>query len=379
MELNNAGPAVPVGGTSDRELWARAVDGDREAFGQIFDRHGKTVYNYLFRRTADWSEAEDLTSTVCLHAWRRRSETVLDRDPALPWPAAPSDRDLPNHRRTREELLMEDRSRGQPCFAATRMGSAARCCRRGRGGERRGRGRLQRGRGCQAASRRPRRKPDERRRVTESEHNARLHVGRSRLGAVVGPYGFRPGRIHHHQRGDDPIDAGTVAKILASCLGSDASRYHAVAAARAPVASQDGDGVVIAVNSADQYVQCQSKGDKGNSRDSPPTFINNRLWGTGHTIEYFDSVREPVGKGRYLMLGAGHYKSNIAKVAISYGDDPKQYPAVMAGGAFVYAAALSTDNPGPHYAGPSPYVHAFNASGEEIYNQKKDPHFTDQQ
>lgn len=71
MELNNAGPAVPVGGTSDRELWARAVDGDREAFGQIFDRHGKTVYNYLFRRTADWSEAEDLTSTVFLHAWRR--------------------------------------------------------------------------------------------------------------------------------------------------------------------------------------------------------------------------------------------------------------------------------------------------------------------
>ncbi|WP_327295041.1 hypothetical protein [Streptomyces sp. NBC_01197] len=176
-----------------------------------------------------------------------------------------------------------------------------------------------------------------------------------------------------------PIDAGTVAKILASCLGSDASRYHAVAAARAPVASQDGDGVVIAVNSADQYVQCQSKGDKGNSQDSPPTFINNRLWGTGHTIEYFDSVREPVGQGRYLMLGAGHYKSNIAKIAISYGDDPKQYPAVMAGGAFVYAAARSTDNPGPQYAGPSPYVHAFNASGEEIYNQKKDPHFTDQQ
>ncbi|WRZ78862.1 hypothetical protein OG316_44325 [Streptomyces sp. NBC_01022] len=61
MEPNDAGPAVLVGGISDRELWARAVDGDREAFGRIFDRHGKTVYNRLFRRTADWSEAEDLT------------------------------------------------------------------------------------------------------------------------------------------------------------------------------------------------------------------------------------------------------------------------------------------------------------------------------
>ncbi|MFD8569805.1 RNA polymerase sigma factor [Streptomyces sp. NPDC057694] len=85
MELNDAGSAAPDGGISDRRLWARAVEGDQEAFGRIFDRHAKAVYNYLFRRTADWSEAEDLTSAVFLHAWRRRSETVLDRDSALPW------------------------------------------------------------------------------------------------------------------------------------------------------------------------------------------------------------------------------------------------------------------------------------------------------
>jgi hypothetical protein len=176
-----------------------------------------------------------------------------------------------------------------------------------------------------------------------------------------------------------PVRAGTVAKILASCLGSDAPRYHAVVAARAPIPSQNGDGVVVAVNSDDQYVQCESKGDKGNSQDSPPTFINNRLWGTGHSIEYFDSTLEAAGKGRYLMLGAGHYTSNIAKITISYGGNPKEYPAVMAGDAFVYAAALSTERPGPHYVGPSPYVHAYNASGKEIYNQKKDPQFTDKQ
>ncbi|MEV6702126.1 hypothetical protein AB0M68_34120 [Streptomyces sp. NPDC051453] len=177
-----------------------------------------------------------------------------------------------------------------------------------------------------------------------------------------------------------PIDAGTIAKILASCLGSDASRFHAVIGVRAPIVSKDWDGVVIAVNSAGQYVQCEAKGDKGNSPDSPPTFINDRLWGTGRMIEYFDSVREPDGKGQYLMMGAGHYTSEVAKITISYGDNPKQYPAVMAGGAFAYAAALSPDTPpGPHYAGPSPYVHAYNASGKEIYNQKKDPQFADQQ
>ncbi|HET6858993.1 MAG TPA: sigma-70 family RNA polymerase sigma factor [Streptomyces sp.] len=108
MRLNDAGPAVPAGGMSDRELWARAVDGDQEAFGRIFDRHGKTVYNHLFRRTADWSEAEDLTSTVFLHAWRRRSETVLDRDSALPWLLGIADRLLSNTRRRlrRAEALL---------------------------------------------------------------------------------------------------------------------------------------------------------------------------------------------------------------------------------------------------------------------------------
>ncbi|WP_169317222.1 hypothetical protein [Actinacidiphila oryziradicis] len=175
-----------------------------------------------------------------------------------------------------------------------------------------------------------------------------------------------------------PIDAGAVAKILASCLGSDASKYHAVIAVRTPVASQDWDGAVIAVDSADQYVQCETKGDRGTSQAVPPTFINNRLWGTGHIVEYFDSIGEPAGQGRYLSLGAGHYTSDVAKITISYGDNPKQYPAVMAGGAFFYTAAFSTGTSATnHFSATSdPYVHAYNAVGKEIYNQKKDAQFT---
>jgi RNA polymerase sigma-70 factor (ECF subfamily) len=80
-------------------LWARAVDGDREAFGLIFDRHSQAVYNHLFRRTADWAEAEDLASAVFLHAWRRREEIVLDRDSALPWLLGVANRSLSNTRR----------------------------------------------------------------------------------------------------------------------------------------------------------------------------------------------------------------------------------------------------------------------------------------
>lgn len=294
-------------------------------------------------------------------------------------PAAPSDRDLPDHRRTREELLMKIGPEDNRASLARRWGVplgiaagvagvsvAAVSVLGGIGGD----------------------KPL----LAEPAGNP--------TGAVASPTpsttprstsggtGSAPSSTHASPTADTftitrakttPIDAGTVTKILASCLGSDASRYHAVIAARTPVASQDSDGVVVAVDSADQYVQCQSKGDKGTSQDSPPTFINDRLWGTGHMIEYFDSTREPAGKGQYLMMGAGHYTSDIAKITISYGDAPKEYPAVMAGGAFAYAAALATSHTGPHYAGPSPYVHAYDASGKEIYNQAKDPQFTDQQ
>lgn len=69
----------------------RVMEADREllrtpaGFGGLFERHGRAVYNYCFRRTADWSAAEDLTSVVFLVAWRRRKDVRLDGDSLLPW------------------------------------------------------------------------------------------------------------------------------------------------------------------------------------------------------------------------------------------------------------------------------------------------------
>jgi DNA-directed RNA polymerase specialized sigma24 family protein len=70
---------------SDAVLWQEAASGRRESFGLLFDRHAGAVYTYLFRRTADWSVAEDLTAAVFLQAWRRRSQVTFDGDSALPW------------------------------------------------------------------------------------------------------------------------------------------------------------------------------------------------------------------------------------------------------------------------------------------------------
>jgi RNA polymerase sigma factor (sigma-70 family) len=85
--------------TGDRALWQRSAAGDPDAFGQLFDLHAAAVYNHIFRRTADWSEAEDLTSAVFLQAWRRRREVAFDRDSALPWLLGVANHVLRNARR----------------------------------------------------------------------------------------------------------------------------------------------------------------------------------------------------------------------------------------------------------------------------------------
>jgi RNA polymerase sigma-70 factor (ECF subfamily) len=86
LQAVHESPTIKSGSTvSDRNLWDRATEGDAEAFGQLYDRHAQAIYAFLYRRTGSWSDAEDLTSTVFLHAWRRRAEVVLDRDSALPW------------------------------------------------------------------------------------------------------------------------------------------------------------------------------------------------------------------------------------------------------------------------------------------------------
>lgn len=263
-------------------------------------------------------------------------------------PTAPSDRDLPNHRRMREELLMkidpEDnnvslrRRWGVPLSVAagvTAVCAAAVAVFGGTGEAEPSLADPAAGGGGPSSA------------ATSSSPNTRAGSTSGGAGSASSTARAASTQVAFTitSAKTTPIGAATIAKILSSCLGQDASQYHAVIAVRTPVASGDWDGVVVAVNSADQYVQCESKGDKGTSQAVPPTFINNRLWGTGRVIEYFDSFMANAGKGKYLMLGAGHYTSDVAKITISYGNDPKQYPAVMSGGAFTYAAALSPDAP----------------------------------
>jgi RNA polymerase sigma factor (sigma-70 family) len=91
---------------SDRELWLRSAAGKPEAFGELYDRYANAIYNYCFRRSADWALAEDLTATVFLEAWRKRRKVTFDREDAvLPWLYAVANNAHRNHARSHRRLV----------------------------------------------------------------------------------------------------------------------------------------------------------------------------------------------------------------------------------------------------------------------------------
>jgi RNA polymerase sigma factor (sigma-70 family) len=75
-----------LSGLSDSDLWGRAGGSDPAAFTAVYERFADRIYNFCFRRSGSWADAEDLTSVVFLEAWRRRADVVLDEhDSPLPW------------------------------------------------------------------------------------------------------------------------------------------------------------------------------------------------------------------------------------------------------------------------------------------------------
>ena len=49
---------------SDELALSRAAQGDREAFGVLYERYVGRIYNYVYYRTGNSFDAEDLTERV---------------------------------------------------------------------------------------------------------------------------------------------------------------------------------------------------------------------------------------------------------------------------------------------------------------------------
>lgn len=55
---------------NDEEALALAAQGDQEAFGALYERYVGRIYNYVYYRTGNAHDAEDLTARVFLRALR---------------------------------------------------------------------------------------------------------------------------------------------------------------------------------------------------------------------------------------------------------------------------------------------------------------------
>ncbi|WP_081915779.1 RNA polymerase sigma factor [Saccharothrix sp. NRRL B-16314] len=92
---------------SDAGLW-HTIAGDgpeaHAAFTELFQRHAEAVWNYAYRLTASWAQADDLLSTAFLNAWRTRGRAVLTRDSARPWLFTVTARLARDERRARARL-----------------------------------------------------------------------------------------------------------------------------------------------------------------------------------------------------------------------------------------------------------------------------------
>lgn len=64
-------------GASEKVLVHRAINGDAEAFGDLYMQHLDDIYRYVFYKVGSEKRAEDLTEQVFLQAW----EALEDYEP----------------------------------------------------------------------------------------------------------------------------------------------------------------------------------------------------------------------------------------------------------------------------------------------------------
>lgn len=66
LNANSAGKVINLSDSEyhEEEVLARASQGDRDAFGQLYERYAERIFNYVYYRTGNQHDAEDLTARV---------------------------------------------------------------------------------------------------------------------------------------------------------------------------------------------------------------------------------------------------------------------------------------------------------------------------
>lgn len=62
------------GAQSQRQLINQAINGDANAFGELYEEYVDAIYRYIYFRVGSEAEAEDLTDEVFVRAWEALPE-----------------------------------------------------------------------------------------------------------------------------------------------------------------------------------------------------------------------------------------------------------------------------------------------------------------
>ena len=87
-------------GTNEYEVWARAVEGDAGAFGELFDEHRDRVFGHALRALASRHDAEDATAIVFLELWRHRRRVRVVNGSVIGWLLVPTNNVCRNQARS---------------------------------------------------------------------------------------------------------------------------------------------------------------------------------------------------------------------------------------------------------------------------------------
>jgi RNA polymerase sigma-70 factor (ECF subfamily) len=66
-------------------LVARAIEGDADAYGELYLRHIDAIYRYVYFKVGDVAQAEDLTEEVFVKAWEALPKYRVGKSPFTSW------------------------------------------------------------------------------------------------------------------------------------------------------------------------------------------------------------------------------------------------------------------------------------------------------
>ena len=92
----------------NEQLVAQAIQGNKDAFGDLYERFLDEIYHYVFYRVERQEEAEDLTELIFLRAWQALEKNPPREIPFRLWLYRIAHNAVIDHYRTRKDTLALD-------------------------------------------------------------------------------------------------------------------------------------------------------------------------------------------------------------------------------------------------------------------------------